>query len=226
MSEETEVKPEVQTFTAEQVEEIKAAAIEEATAGLKANNQKLLSEKKARQEREAQALEEAQQAREEAARKSGSIQEIEKTLQEKMQRAREEWESKLKKRDEIILGERSQSAINDLSALFKEESRGIGKTILSNMVQTEYNDEGQPYTKFSYNGQTTTDLSTFKEVLLSDDGLKPMLAGVQMSGGGAAGSGSNVAEAANQLEAKIKEAKGRAEKTGDLSEYLKLSQQR
>ena len=184
MSEENEV----QTFTAEQVEEIKAAAIEEATAGLKANNQKLLSEKKARQEREAQALEEAQQAREEAARKSGSIQEIEQTLQEKMQREREEWEGKLKKRDEIILGERSQSAINDLSALFKEESRGIGKTILSNMVQTEYNDEGQPYTRFSYNGQTTTDLSTFKEVLLSDDGLKPMLAGVQMSGGGAAGS--------------------------------------
>jgi len=214
----------------EQQEEVKTytqAEVDELVSGLKSNNEKLLSEKKATQAREAEAAEAARLAQEEAARKSGDVEAIEKTLSDRHKSELEKLTTELNKRDSIILGERNAAAINEMASIFTDSSREIGKSLLQGMVTTEYNEDGKPFTKYTDNsGNVTTDLATFKQVISANDGLKPLLKGVQMTGGGATGSGSNNAEAANSLELKIEKAKEAALKTGSMVEYLELSQQR
>lgn len=179
----------------EQQEEMKSytqAEVDELVSGLKSNNEKLLSEKKATQAREAESAEAARLAQEEAARKSGDVEAIEKTLSDRHKSELEKLTTELNRRDSIILGERNAAAINDMASIFTDSSREIGKALLQGMVTTEYNEDGKPFTKYTdNNGNVTTDLATFKQVISANDGLKPLLKGVQMNGGGAAGSQTN-----------------------------------
>ena len=65
MSEEQQEQQEVKSYTQAEVDEL--------VSGLKSNNEKLLSEKKATQAREAEAAEAARLAQEEAATKNGDV---------------------------------------------------------------------------------------------------------------------------------------------------------
>lgn len=172
------------SFTQADIDKINADNAE-ATAGLKANHDKLLGEKKEAQQLKDQADESARLAREEAAKKSGDVEAIEKSLNERHALELSAVTDKLKARDMLILDGRKESIINDLAGKFIDSSKSIGKTILGNMVEVSYNEEGQPVTIFKGDdGFTTSELKSFEEYLDSNSAFQPLLKGTQMSGGG------------------------------------------
>ena len=177
-NENVEDKKVIKTYTQEELDEI--------VSGLKTNNDKLLSEKKAAQEVERQSQEEARLAREEAAKKSGDVEQIEKALNERHALELSELNSKLTKRDSLILDGQKSSVVNDIAGDFLDSSKGLGKTILNSMVEVTYNDDGKPQTTFKDQAGNllTTDVNVFKDHLKNNDAFQPLLKGVQFNGGG------------------------------------------
>lgn len=184
MSEENQEVETPKVFTQADIDKIHADNAE-ATAGLKSNHDKLLSEKKEAQRLKEESDNEARLAREETARKSGDVEAVEKSLNEKHTLAMTAVTDKLKARDMLILDGRKESIINDLAGKFIDSSKSIGKTILGNMVDVSYNEAGQPVTIYKGdNGFTTSELKSFEEYLDSNSAFQPLLKGRQMEGGG------------------------------------------
>ena len=181
MSEETEVKTEVETFTAEQVEEMlnKAKAeVAQPYLGMEKNYQKLLSETK-----EAKRL--AQEAQEIEAKKSGDIESLEKYHAEAIGKK----DSMISELQNAMTGSANNAFIADLMGMFKDESQALAKAWIQDKLQSEYSD-GAITTKFldAAGGLVSTDAGSYKEYLKGVDFLQSHLKGVQMNGGGAAGS--------------------------------------
>ena len=172
----------VKTYTQSELDDI--------VGGLKSNNQKLLSEKKEAQEAKTQEQETSRLAQEETARKNNDLETLESSMRAAHGLELGKLSDTIAARDKVILGERTTSAVNDLSGSFLDTSKELGKTILKSMVSTQYNDEGQPVTVYKDQaGEVlTTDISVFNEYLKTNDAFKPLLKGVQMDGGGATGS--------------------------------------
>ena len=184
MSEENQEVETPKSFTQADVDKIIADKNDE-MSGLKTNHDKLLGEKKEAQRLKDEADNEARLAREETARKSGDVEAIEKSLNEKHTLAMTAVTDELKARDRIILDGRKESIINDLAGKFIDSSKSIGKTILSNMVDVSYNEAGQPVTIYKGdNGFTTSELKSFEEYLDSNSAFQPLLKGRQLGGGG------------------------------------------
>ena len=186
-------EPQVEPKAEETPKSYSQAEVDEMVSGLKSNNEKLLGEKKTAQAERTAQEEISRAAREEAAKKSGDVEAIEKSLNERHQLEVDSYKEKLTKRDNLILGERNVAVVNDLSSDFIDTFKGLGKTILNTMVETSYNDDGQPVTKYKDQAGNllTTELTVFKEYLKTNDAFKSLLKGVQMDGGGATGSNGN-----------------------------------
>lgn len=181
MSEETEAKTEVETFTAEQVEEMLSKAKAEAAQpylGMEKNYQKLLSETK-----EAKRL--AQEAQEIEAKKSGDIESLEKYHAEAIGKK----DSMIAELQSAMTGSANNAFIADIMGMFKEESQALAKAWIQDKLKSEYAD-GAITTKFldAAGGLVSTDAGSYKEYLKGVDFLQSHLKGVQMAGGGATGS--------------------------------------
>ena len=133
----------------------------------------------------------------EAMRKAGQVEELEANLTQKFTSQIESLNSELSKRDAMILGGKSDAIIAELAGNFVEVD--LGKYLLSNMVQSEYNDNGEVVVSLkSPSGELlTTDVGKFKETLNGVESFQKVLKGLDASGGGAAPGGAGSGASGN-----------------------------
>lgn len=158
---------------------------EAAVAGLKKNNEALLSEKKeaariAKEAKEAQLI-----ADQEAAKKSGDLEGLEKNLKSIHGKELAERDARLGKMSERILGAERKSVVSALSNLLIDES---ASEIIGMMVKTEF-DGDEVVTKFVGADGTviTTDPEQFKKYLKDHKAFSHLLKADTATGGGAGG---------------------------------------
>lgn len=181
---------EVTTTTQTPAEETTAktyseAEVAELVAGLKKNNEALLSEKKeaariAKEAKDAQLI-----ADQEAAKKSGDLESLEKSLKGIHSKELAERDSRLGKLSERILGAERKSVVSSLSNLLIDES---ASEIIGMMVKTEF-DGDEVVTKFvgADGNVITTDPEQFKKYLKEHKAFSHLLKADAATGGGAGG---------------------------------------
>lgn len=159
---------------------------EAAVAGLKKNNEALLSEKKeaariAKEAKDAQLI-----ADQEAAKKSGDLESLEKSLKGIHGKELAERDARLGKLSERILGAERKSVVSAFSNLLIDES---ASEIIGMMVKTEF-DGDEVVTKFvgADGNVITTDPEQFKKYLKEHKAFSHLLKADAATGGGASGS--------------------------------------
>lgn len=172
------------TFTKEEVDAL--------VSGLKANNEKLLSEKKAAAaaaKAAAAAAKEAADAKlkaeQERAKQNGELEAFEKTLRSQYEPVLAEKDGKISKMAERILGAERKSVISQLSGMLIDESAA---DIIAMMVKTEF-DGDDVVTKFTgADGNViTTDAEQFKKYLREHKAFSHLIKADAATGGGASG---------------------------------------
>ena len=162
------------------------AEVAELVAGLKKNNEALLSEKKeaariAKEARDAQLI-----ADQDAAKKSGDLESLEKSLKGIHGKELAERDARLGKLSERILGAERKSVVSAFSNLLIDES---ASEIIGMMVKTEF-DGDEVVTKFvgADGNVITTDPEQFKKYLKEHKAFSHLLKADAATGGGASGS--------------------------------------
>lgn len=168
------------------------AAHESSVKGLKANRDSLLEEKRQASEAAELAARQAKEADEKAAlaeaRRTGDLAALEKTLAEQTQSKINEAMSEVDKYKSLALGGKKESIINELASSFV--SPEAAKMILSQMVEVGINENNEAVSTFKdTSGKLiSTDSKVFADWIKSQDAFKPLIKGVESSGGGANGS--------------------------------------
>jgi len=186
-------------------------ALETETAGLKSKVEELLSEKKTEATKRKEAEEAAKSKDLEAAKAAGKIEEVEKALSEKYGGEIEKLKADLAGRDSEILTGKKETVLESLAGKFT--SPETARLMLANMVETVRSEDGIVNNFKGLDGTVvTTDTAKFAEYLSSQDSFKPLLKGVDSSGGGATGSKGNASGASGsgetvkeRLQARLKE---------------------
>lgn len=173
----------VKTYTESEVAEL--------VAGLKSNNEKLLTEKKEAKRIADEAAAAKLLADQEAAKNSGKLEEFEKSLRKQYDPVIAEKDSRLAKMSERILGAERKSVISGLSGMLVDES---ATDILGMMVKTEF-DGDDVVTKFvgADGNVITTDIEQFKKYLKEHKAFSHLIKSDAATGGGAGGSKHNTA---------------------------------
>ena len=167
-------------------------AYEASVGGLKANRDSLLEEKRQASEAAATAAKQAKDAEEKAAlaeaRRTGDLAALEKTLAEQAQSKITEAMSEVDKYKSIALGGKKESIINELASSFV--SPEAAKMILGQMVEVGINENNEATSTFKdTSGKLiSTDSKVFADWIKTQDAFKPLIKGVESSGGGANGS--------------------------------------
>lgn len=177
------VEPAAKTYTESEVAEL--------VAGLKSNNEKLLTEKKEAKRIADEAAAAKLLADQEAAKNSGKLEEFEKSLRKQYDPVIAEKDSRLAKMSERILGAERKSVISGLSGMLVDES---ATDILGMMVKTEF-DGDDVVTKFvgADGNVITTDIEQFKKYLKEHKAFSHLIKSDAATGGGAGGSKHNPA---------------------------------
>lgn len=169
------------TFTAEEVK----AMIEQEVAGLKANNEALLSEKKESARRAKEAEEERQRAHQEALKSAGKMDEFEKTIRGQYEPVLAEKDAKYSALASRVLGSERKAALGSFAGDFITPE---AVDILAPFVRTEF--EGDDVvTKFvgSDGSVITTDPEQFRKYLREHKAFSHLIKANAASGGGASG---------------------------------------
>ncbi len=186
----------IEGLTPELQEQITALHDSE-VAGLKANADKLLDEKKTAAQKATEMEEAAEKARLAATEaekqrlaNEGKFDELkalhEKEMAEATAKANQLAEDRQSALDQIHKGD----ALNSALSLIHDDFKGISTPMLSNMIDLSYNEQGQPVTKYKFNGETVaTDTDGFKSWALTQDSFKRIMNGVDSSGAGSTNTG-------------------------------------
>ena len=169
------------TFTAEEVK----AMIEQEVAGLKANNEALLSEKKEAARRAKEAEEERQRAHQEALKSAGKMDEFEKTIRGQYEPVLAEKDAKYSALASRVLGSERKAVLGSFAGDFITPE---AVDILAPFVRTEF--EGDDVvTKFvGPDGNViTTDPEQFRKYLREHKAFSHLIKANAASGGGASG---------------------------------------
>lgn len=169
------------TFTAEEVK----AMIEQEVAGLKANNEALLSEKKEAARRAKEAEEERQRAHQEALKSAGKMDEFEKTIRGQYEPVLAEKDAKYSALASRVLGSERKAVLGSFAGDFITPE---AMDILAPFVRTEF--EGDDVvTKFvgSDGSVITTDPEQFRKYLREHKAFSHLIKANAASGGGASG---------------------------------------
>ena len=170
------------TFTLEEVK----AMIEQEVAGLKANNEALLSEKKEAARRAKEAEEERQRAHQEALKSAGKMDEFEKTIRGQYEPVLAEKDAKYSALASRVLGSERKAVLGSFAGDFITPE---AVDILAPFVRTEF--EGDDVvTKFvgSDGNVITTDPEQFRKYLREHKAFSHLIKANAASGGGASGS--------------------------------------
>lgn len=169
------------TFTLEEVK----AMIEQEVAGLKANNEALLSEKKEAARRAKEAEEERQRAHQEALKSAGKMDEFEKTIRGQYEPVLAEKDAKYSALASRVLGSERKAVLGSFAGDFITPE---AVDILAPFVRTEF--EGDDVvTKFvgSDGNVITTDPEQFRKYLREHKAFSHLIKANAASGGGASG---------------------------------------
>lgn len=169
------------TFTMEEVK----AMIEQEVAGLKANNEALLSEKKEAARRAKEAEEERQRAHQEALKSAGKMDEFEKTIRGQYEPVLAEKDAKYSALASRVLGSERKAVLGSFAGDFITPE---AVDILAPFVRTEF--EGDDVvTKFvgSDGNVITTDPEQFRKYLREHKAFSHLIKANAASGGGASG---------------------------------------
>ena len=169
------------TFTLEEVK----AMIEQEVAGLKANNEALLSEKKEAARRAKEAEEERQRAHQEALKSAGKMDEFEKTIRGQYEPVLAEKDAKYSALASRVLGSERKAVLGSFAGDFITPE---AVDILAPFVRTEF--EGDDVvTKFvgSDGSVITTDPEQFRKYLREHKAFSHLIKANAASGGGASG---------------------------------------
>lgn len=169
------------TFTLEEVK----AMIEQEVAGLKANNEALLSEKKEAARRAKEAEEERQRAHQEALKSAGKMDEFEKTIRGQYEPVLAEKDAKYSALASRVLGSERKAVLGSFAGDFITPE---AVDILAPFVRTEF--EGDDVvTKFvgSDGNVITTDPEQFRKYLREHKAFSHLVKANAASGGGASG---------------------------------------
>ena len=170
-----------QTFTLEQVQQM----IADEVAGLKANNEALLTEKKEAARKAKEADEARQQAHQEALKSAGKMDEFEKTIRSQYEPVLKEKEEKYSALASRVLGSERKAVLGSFAGDFITPE---AVDILAPFVRTEF--EGDDVvTKFvgSDGSVITTDPEQFRKYLREHKAFSHLIKANAASGGGASG---------------------------------------
>lgn len=172
------------TFTAEEVKSM----IEQEVAGLKANNEALLSEKKEAARRAKEAEEERHRAHQEALKSAGKMDEFEKTIRGQYEPVLAEKDAKYSALASRVLGSERKSVINGLQPKFRDDCQAEAAEIAAMMVRTEFEGDNL-ITKFvgADGNVITTDPEQFVDYLRKHKAFSHLMKANAASGGGASG---------------------------------------
>lgn len=170
-----------ETFTREQVEQM----IAEQVAGLKANNEALLSEKKEAARKAREAEEARQREHQEALKNAGKMDEFEKTIRSQYEPVLQEKEQRYANLASRVLGSERKAVLGSFAGDFITPE---AVDILAPFVKTEFEGE-DVVTKFvGPDGNViTTDPNQFRKYLREHKAFSHLIKANAASGGGAAG---------------------------------------
>lgn len=170
-----------ETFTREQVEQM----IAEQVAGLKANNEALLSEKKEEARKRKEAEEQRQREHQEALKNAGKMDEFEKTIRSQYEPVLQEKEQRYANLASRVLGSERKAVLGSFAGDFITPE---AVDILAPFVKTEFEGE-DVVTKFvGPDGNViTTDPNQFRKYLREHKAFSHLIKANAASGGGAAG---------------------------------------
>lgn len=170
-----------QTFTLEQVQQM----IADEVAGLKANNEALLTEKKEAARKAKEAEEARQQAHQEALKSAGKMDEFEKTIRSQYEPVLKEKEEKYSALANRVLGSERKAVLGSFAGDFITPE---AVDILAPFVRTEF-DGDDVVTKFvgSDGSVITTDPEQFRKYLREHKAFSHLIKANAASGGGASG---------------------------------------
>ncbi|EPI9101763.1 hypothetical protein ACTBWA_004374 [Salmonella enterica subsp. enterica serovar Newport] len=168
-------------YTAEEVQ----ALIEKEVAGLKANQEALLSEKKEAARRAKEAEEERQHAHQEALKAAGKMDEFEKTIRSQYEPVLKEKEERYASLAARILGSERKAVLGSFAGDFITPE---AVEILAPFVKTEFEGE-DVVTKFmgADGNVVTTDPEQFRKYLREHKAFSHLIKANAASGGGASG---------------------------------------
>ncbi|QVQ56293.1 hypothetical protein QA038_gp13 [Salmonella phage JD01] len=168
-------------YTAEEVQ----ALIEKEVAGLKANQEALLSEKKEAARRAKEAEEERQRAHQEALKAAGKMDEFEKTIRSQYEPVLKEKEERYASLAARILGSERKAVLSSFAGDFITPE---AVEILAPFVKTEFEGE-DVVTKFmgADGNVVTTDPEQFRKYLREHKAFSHLIKANAASGGGASG---------------------------------------
>ncbi|ECH4555369.1 hypothetical protein FPT33_22775 [Salmonella enterica] len=168
-------------YTAEEVQ----ALIEKEVAGLKANQEALLSEKKEAARRAKEAEEERQRAHQEALKAAGKMDEFEKTIRSQYEPVLKEKEERYASLAARILGSERKAVLGSFVGDFITPE---AVEILAPFVKTEFEGE-DVVTKFTDadGNVVTTDPEQFRKYLREHKAFSHLIKANAASGGGASG---------------------------------------
>lgn len=183
---------ESKVFTQEQVD----ALVE----GLKANNAKLLAEKKETARLAKEASEEKARIEQERAKQSGELETFEKTLRSQYDRQIAERDERYGKLADRVLGSERKAVIGAISGILIDESAA---DIVGMMVKTEFDEAGEVLTKFvdASGNVITTDPEQFKKYLGAHKAFSHLVKADAATGGGAGGNKKPAGGAGGNLDA-------------------------
>lgn len=175
-----------ETFTREQVTAMIAEAVGKEVAGLKANNEALLSEKKEAARQAKEAAEAKLRAEQERAKQSGELETFEKTLRSQYDQQLAASNERYGKLADRVLGSERKAVVGSISGILIDESAA---DIICMMVKTEFDEAGEVLTKFvdASGNIITTDVEQFKKYLGSHKAFSHLVKADAATGGGAGG---------------------------------------
>lgn len=152
---------------------------------LKAKNDELLGETKAAKAKAREEAEARQRAADEAAAKSGDVDTLTKSWQEKLTRRESELLEEVTKRDaqlmQLTVGATAQSIASELAV---HGSAGV----LAKLVRERLKYEGGKVSVLDADGRPSAlTVEELKKEIADDPGLAPLIVGSRATGGGAAG---------------------------------------
>lgn len=171
------------------------AEVAELISGLKTKNDELLGKVKAKSE--AAKAEEAERRRieQEAAKKAGQVEELEKSLRSQFDAERNQLTAKQQALQARITGAEKKAILSSMVADFIDAE---SVDLIGHMVSVELDDDGNTVTKFTgADGQLlTTDAAEFRKIMRNNKAIARLLKADDTNGGGSqggkAGAGGNV----------------------------------
>lgn len=171
---------------AEPVKTYTEAEVAELVAGLKANNEALLSEKKEAARKAKEAEEARQREHQEALKNAGKMDEFEKTIRSQYEPVLQEKDARYSALASRVLGSERKAVLGSFAGDFITPE---AVEILAPFVRTEFEGE-EVVTKFvgSDGNVITTDPEQFKKYLREHKAFSHLIKANAASGGGASGS--------------------------------------